>query len=83
ALFLGLPFIFYQIWAFIAPGLFLPEKRRIFPVFLSSVVLFYLGSYFAYTVIIPIMMNYFFGLSPEGTEMTVGISQLFSVVSRL
>lgn len=80
---LGIPFVLYQIWKFIAPGLFRHERSRLLPVFLSSVLLFYAGTVFAYLVIIPVMISYFFGLRPAGTEMTVGISALFAVVAKL
>jgi len=82
-LILGIPFILYRLWSFIAPGLFKKERRRLMTVFVSSVLLFYAGTVFAYLVIIPIMLQYFFGLKPEGAEMTIGISALFAVVAKL
>ncbi len=82
-LLLGIPIILYRLWSFIAPGLFHKERRRLVTVFISSVLLFYAGTIFAYTVIIPIMISYFFGLRPDDTQMTVGISQLWGVVAKL
>ena len=82
-LLLGIPIILYRLWSFIAPGLFLKERKRLVTVFISSVLLFYAGTVFAYTVIIPIMISYFFGLRPDDTQMTVGISQLWAVVAKL
>jgi len=82
-LILGIPFVLWRLWSFIAPGLFRKERKRLLTVFTSSVLLFYAGTIFAYLVIIPIMIQYFFGLRPEESQMTVGISQLFAVVAKL
>jgi len=82
-LILGIPFILYRLWSFVAPGLFKKERRRLVSVFISSVLLFYAGTIFAYVVIIPIMINYFFGLKPEHSEMTIGLGQLWDVVAKL
>lgn len=83
ALVVGIPIILYQVWAFISPALFQHEKRRVLPVFLLSVFLFYAGTAFAYVVVIPFVMSYFYSLATESTVMTIGISQLFAVVARL
>ena len=82
-LILGIPFVLWRLWSFIAPGLFRKERKRLLTVFTSSVLLFYAGTIFAYPVIIPIMIGYFFGLRPEESQMTVGISQLFAIVAKL
>ncbi|MEM9689891.1 MAG: twin-arginine translocase subunit TatC [Pseudomonadota bacterium] len=58
ALLLAMPVILYQLWAFIAPGLYKKEKRFAFPLLLTSIVLFYLGAAFAYFVVAPLIFNF-------------------------
>jgi len=83
ALFLGVPIILYKIWGFVAPGLYRHEKSKLRPLFLTSTVLFYTGTVFAYMIIIPITLGYFYRLKPENVTMTIGISELFSMVAKL
>lgn len=83
ALFVGVPVILFQIWRFLAPALYGHERRRLIPLFLVSTGLFYGGTVFAYLVITPIMLAYFWRLVPAGVMMTVGISQLFAIVAKL
>ena len=83
ALFAGVPLILWQIWSFVAPGLYQHERKKIRPLFLVSTLLFYVGTMFSYVVITPITMGYFYRLVPEHVQMTVGISQLFSMVAKL
>ncbi|MFO0759594.1 MAG: twin-arginine translocase subunit TatC [Byssovorax sp.] len=65
---LAAPFVFYQIWAFVAPGLYAKEKRYIIPFVLLSTVLFLGGGFFGWRVAFPISFNYFLSLSGEGTD---------------
>ena len=63
------PFIFYQVWSFIAPGLYSKEKRYVIPFVTLSTILFVGGGYFGWRVAFPISFNYFLGLSGKvGTE---------------
>jgi len=64
ALFASMPMVLYQIWAFVAPGLYKREKRFAVPLLLSSVLLFYAGVVFAYFVVFPVMFNFFVGTVP-------------------
>jgi sec-independent protein translocase protein TatC len=64
ALFAAMPVVIYQIWAFVAPGLYRREKRFAVPLLVSSVLLFYLGTAFAYFVVFPVMFNFFVGTVP-------------------
>jgi sec-independent protein translocase protein TatC len=64
ALFAAMPVVLYQIWAFVAPGLYRREKRFAVPLLVSSVLLFYLGVVFAYFVVFPVMFNFFVGTVP-------------------
>jgi sec-independent protein translocase protein TatC len=67
-MFLAMPVVIYQIWAFVAPGLYRREKRFAVPLLVSSVVLFYVGVVFAYFVVFPLMFNYLVGTAPEGVK---------------
>lgn len=69
AVFLAVPFLLYQIWAFIAPGMYRHEKRFAVPLLASSVLLFYLGIAFAYFVVFPLVFGFFTSIGPS--EMTV------------
>jgi sec-independent protein translocase protein TatC len=64
ALFAAMPVVIYQIWAFIAPGLYRREKRFAVPLLVSAVLLFYVGVAFAYFAVFPVMFNFFVGTVP-------------------
>ena len=68
ALFLAMPVVLYQIWAFVAPGLYRREKRFAVPLLVSSVVLFYSGVVFAYFIVFPVMFSYLVGTAPAGVS---------------
>ncbi len=74
AIFLAMPYILYQLWAFIAPGLYRHEKRLAFPLLVSSVVLFYLGMAFAYFVVFPLVFGFMATTTPEGVVQAPDIS---------
>ena len=69
AVYLSMPFILYQLWAFIAPGLYKKEKRIVLPLFFSSVILFYAGMAFAYYVVSPLVFMFFTSVAPEGISV--------------
>ena len=68
ALFAAMPVVLYQIWAFVAPGLYKREKRFAVPLLVSSVLLFYAGAVFAYFAVFPVMFSYLVGTAPEGVS---------------
>ena len=68
AIFVSIPVLLYQIWAFVAPGLYKREKRFAVPLLLSSVLLFYSGVVFAYFVVFPVMFSYLVGTAPTGVS---------------
>ena len=63
AVFIAMPYLLYQIWGFIAPGLYKQEQRFARPLFVSSVILFYVGTAFAYFVIFPLIFGFFNAVS--------------------
>jgi sec-independent protein translocase protein TatC len=74
AIFTAMPFILYQAWSFVAPGLYAHEKRLAIPLLIASVILFYIGVAFAYFVIFPLVFDYFATTKPAGVEVMTDIS---------
>lgn len=83
AFFVSIPYILYQVWAFVAPGLYRHERRLIWPLLASSVALFYLGMAFAYFVVFPLVFRFFAGVTPEGVSMMTDIGEYLSFVLTL
>jgi sec-independent protein translocase protein TatC len=83
SVFLSMPFILYQFWAFVAPGLYRHEKRLVMPLLVSSTILFYLGMLFAYYVVFPLIFAFFIGTTPDGVAMMTDISQYLDFVLTL
>lgn len=81
--FLAVPWVVYQLWRFIAPGLYQKEKRLVFPLLASSILLFYTGMLFSYYAVMPLMVKFLVGTTPDGVEMATDIGQYLSVVLRL
>jgi sec-independent protein translocase protein TatC len=80
ALFFAVPFILYQIWAFIAPGLYKHEKQLAMPLLLSSVVLFFAGMAFAYFLVLPMLFNFTMGIELEGVSTMTDITKYLDLV---
>ena len=80
AIFLSVPYILYQIWAFVAPALYKHEKRLIYPLLVSSTLLFYCGVAFAYYVVFPIVFGFLTSTTPEGVQMATDISSYLDLV---
>jgi sec-independent protein translocase protein TatC len=80
AIFVAMPYVLYQAWAFIAPGLYRHEKRFALPLFASSVFLFYAGTAFAYFVVFPLMFRFLTMTTPEGVKMMTDISSYLDFV---
>ena len=83
AIFLSMPFILYQLWAFIAPGLYQHEKRMVVPLVVSSTLLFYLGMLFAYYVVFPLVFAFLTGTAPEGVTVATDISKYLDFILTL
>ncbi|MBM5810839.1 MAG: twin-arginine translocase subunit TatC [Gammaproteobacteria bacterium] len=80
AIFLAMPVILYQVWAFVAPGLYRHERRFALPLFVSSVLLFYAGAAFAYYVVFPLIFAFFVSTTPAGVQMMTDITQYLDFV---
>ena len=79
-LFIAMPYVLYQIWAFIAPGLYRHEKRFALPLLVSSIILFYVGVIFAYLVVFPVMFDFFASTTPVGVRMMTDINSYMDFV---
>ena len=80
---LAVPYLLYQLWAFVAPGLYTHEQRLVVPLLLSSSLLFYLGILFAYFVVFPIIFNFFANTAPEGVAVMTDINAYLGFVIKL
>jgi len=76
----ALPYVLWQAWAFIAPGLYHHEKRLALPVIVSSVIFFLIGMAFAYFLVFPIAFGFFAGYAPAGVQMMTDIDKYLSFV---
>jgi sec-independent protein translocase protein TatC len=80
ALFVAMPFVLYQVWAFVAPGLYRHEKKFALPLLVSSIVLFYAGIAFAYFAVFPVMFQFFANTTPVGVTMMTDITSYMDFV---
>jgi sec-independent protein translocase protein TatC len=83
ALFISIPYVLYQIWSFVAPGLYKHERRLVYPLLVSSTVLFYAGAAFAYFVVFPLVFAFFTSTAPEGVAVMTDISRYLDFVLTL
>lgn len=83
AVFLAMPILLYQAWAFVAPGLYKHERRLVVPLMTSSIVLFYSGVAFAYFVVFPLMFGFFTKVAPTGVTVMTDISAYLDFVLAL
>jgi sec-independent protein translocase protein TatC len=80
AFLLALPYVLWQAWAFVAPGLYQHERRLALPVIVSSFVFFLIGMSFAYFLVFPIAFGFFANYTPEGVTMMTDIDKYLSFV---
>jgi sec-independent protein translocase protein TatC len=80
ALFLAMPVVLYQLWRFVAPGLYRHEKRLAVPILFSSVAMFYLGCAAAYYVVLPKVFTFLLGITPDGVAMMTDIGHYLDFV---
>ena len=83
AIMISMPYVLYQAWAFIAPGLYNKERRIALPLLCISIFLFYLGILFAYFVIFPVVFGFFIAITPEGVTVMTDISRYLDFIMKL
>lgn len=83
SVFIAMPFLLFQIWAFVAPALYQHEKRIALPLFVSSIVLFYAGIAFAYYVVFPLVFQFFMSVAPDSITAMPDISSYLSFVLKI
>jgi sec-independent protein translocase protein TatC len=83
AVFLGMPFLLHQLWAFVSPGLYMREKRFAMPLLASSIILFYAGMVFAYVLVFPLMFQFFASVTPVGVTMMTDINRYLDFVIKM
>jgi len=83
AVFLSMPYLLFQLWSFVAPGLYSHEKQLAIPLLLSSILLFYLGMVFAYYAVFPLVFAFLTGTAPEGVAVMTDISHYLDFVLTL
>ncbi|MBT8115684.1 MAG: twin-arginine translocase subunit TatC [Arenicella sp.] len=80
---LAIPMVLYQVWAFVAPGLYQNEKSIVLPLIISSTLLFYFGVLFAYYIVFPIIFKFFISMAPDGVAVMTDISAYMSFALKL
>jgi sec-independent protein translocase protein TatC len=80
ALFIAMPVIVYQLWAFVRPGLYRHEKRLAQPLLVAAVLLFYIGCAFAYFLVLPAAFRFLTAVTPQGVEMMTDITHYLDFV---
>jgi sec-independent protein translocase protein TatC len=80
AFLIALPYVLYQLWAFVAPGLYAHEKRLALPLLAASVVLFFVGMAFAYFLVFPMVFGFMARIAPEGVAWMTDIEKYLSFV---
>jgi len=83
ALFVAMPVVLYQLWAFVAPGLYKREKRFAFPLLGSSIILFYAGIAFAYFVVFELVFGFFASVTPQSVEMMTDIAAYLDFITKI
>ena len=83
SIFVAMPYILFQIWSFVAPGLYRNEKRLVAPLMFGSTLLFYGGISFAYFVVFPVVFAFFNSVVPEGVTIATDISSYLDFVLKL
>ena len=83
SLYLAMPYVLFQIWRFISPGMYLSEQRIAIPILSSSIILFYAGTAFAYFVVFPLVFSFFTSVAPDGIEIMTDINRYLDFILKL
>ena len=81
--YIAIPYILYQIWGFVAPGLYKHERRLVLPLAVSSTILFYAGMLFAYYVVFPLIFAFLTTTAPTGVEVMPDMKDYLDFVLKL
>jgi sec-independent protein translocase protein TatC len=82
-LFIAIPYVLYQVWKFIAPGLYLKERKLALPFVVAATVLFYVGAVFAYFVVFPVVFKFFLGFQSADLKPMISIKEYVSLIMKL
>ena len=80
SLVLSIPYLIYNIWKFISPGLYLDERKVVFPIVLYSMLLFYFGLFFAFYIVSPLAINFFINSSPANVLVMTDIGNYMDFI---
>jgi sec-independent protein translocase protein TatC len=69
-----MPYVLYQVWAFVAPGLYRKEKRFALPLLASAIILFYLGVAFSYFFVFPLVFRFFIATTPHNVQLMADVT---------
>ena len=83
AIFISMPYLLYQLWAFVSPGLYKNEKRFALPLLVTSILLFYTGIAFAFYVVFPLVFAFFTSIAPEGVQVMTDIGHYLSFIMKM
>ncbi|MEM6998472.1 MAG: twin-arginine translocase subunit TatC [Pseudomonadota bacterium] len=83
AIFISVPYILFQAWSFITPGLYANEKKLILPLLISSTLLFYSGILFAYYIVFPVLFAFLTNTAPEGIQIMTDINHYLNFIIKL
>lgn len=83
AIFICMPYLLYQLWAFVSPGLYKTEKRFAMPLLVSSIFLFYAGIAFAFYVVFPLVFGFFTSVAPAGVTVMTDISHYLNFILKM
>lgn len=83
AIFVGVPYLLHQVWAFVSPGLYRHEKKFAVPLLMSSILLFYAGMAFVYFLVFPLIFAFFTQVAPEGVAIMTDINQYLDFVMKM
>ena len=83
AFYLAVPYVLYEAWKFVSPGLYLREKKFAVPLLASSILLFYIGTIFAYFVVFPLVFRFFALTTPSGVAWMTDINAYLNFVVKL
>ena len=83
AVFVSVPYLLYQAWAFVAPGLYQNERRLVLPLISSSVILFYLGNAFAFFIVFPLLFAFLTSSAPVGVTVMTDIGHYLNFILKM